>query len=103
MSRGLKVKSGQRLQSITGYEGMDDALLLSCKRSLITVTIGWARCPTAMEMRRYRKILRISYKDRVTNEEARAKIQQAIRQHEDLLTIVKRDANCSGMVLSPVQ
>ena len=56
-----------------------------------------------MEMRRYRKILRISYKDRVTNEEARAKIQQAIRPHEDLLTIVKRDANCSGMVLSPVQ
>ena len=30
-----------------------------------------------MEMRYYRKILRISYKDRVTNEEVRAKIQQA--------------------------
>ena len=44
----------------------------------------------AMEIRRYRKILRISYKDRVTNEEVRAKIQQAIGPHEDLLTIVKR-------------
>ena len=43
-----------------------------------------------MEMRRYRKILRISYKDHVTNEEVRAKIQQAIGPHEDLLTIVKR-------------
>ena len=43
-----------------------------------------------MEIRRYRKILRISYKDRVTNEEVRAKIQQAIGPHEDLLTIVKR-------------
>ena len=43
-----------------------------------------------MEMRCYRKILRISYKDRVTNEEVRAKIQQAIGPHEDLLTIVKR-------------
>ena len=32
----------------------------------------------AIEMRCYRKILRISYKDRVTNEEVRAKIQQAI-------------------------
>ena len=32
----------------------------------------------------------ISYKDHVTNEEVRAKIQQAIRPHEDLLTIVKR-------------
>ena len=43
-----------------------------------------------MEMRCYRKILRISYKDHITNEEARAKIQQAIGPHEDLLTIVKR-------------
>ena len=31
-----------------------------------------------------------SYKDRVTNEEVCAKIQQAIRPHEDPLTIVKR-------------
>ena len=31
-----------------------------------------------------------SYKDHVTNEEVRAKIQQAIGPHEDLLTIVKR-------------
>ena len=37
-----------------------------------------------------RKILRISCKDHVTNEEVRAKIQQAIGPHEDLLTIVKR-------------
>ena len=44
----------------------------------------------AMEMRCYRKILRISYKDHVTNEEVRAKIQQAIGPHEDLLTIVKK-------------
>ena len=41
-------------------------------------------------MRCYRKILHISYKDHVTNEEVRAKIQQAIGPHEDLLTIVKR-------------
>ena len=41
-------------------------------------------------MRRYRKVLRISYKDHVTNEEVRAKIQLAIGPHEDLLTIVKR-------------
>ena len=43
-----------------------------------------------MEMRCYRKILRISYKDHVTNEKVRAKIQQAIGPPEDLLTIVKR-------------
>ena len=44
----------------------------------------------AMEMRCYRKILHISYKDHVTNEKVRAEIQQAIGSHEDLLTIVKR-------------
>ena len=44
----------------------------------------------SMEMRCYRKILRISYKDSVTDEEVRAKVQQAIGLHEDLLTIVKR-------------
>ena len=43
-----------------------------------------------MEMRCYRKILGISYKDHVTNKEVRAKIQQAIGPHEDLLTFVKR-------------
>ena len=42
-----------------------------------------------MEMRYYRKILRISYKDHVINEEVRGKIQQAIGPHEVLLTIVK--------------
>ena len=43
-----------------------------------------------MEMRCYRKTLHISYKDHVTNEEIRAKIQQAIGPYEDLLTTVKR-------------
>ena len=43
-----------------------------------------------MEIRCYLKILHISYKDHVTNEEVRAKIQQAPEPHEDLLTIVKR-------------
>ena len=46
----------------------------------------------AMEMRCYRKILRISNKDHhhATNEEVHAKIQQATGLHKDLLTIVKR-------------
>ena len=42
-----------------------------------------------MEMRCYRKILHISYKDHVINEEVRAKVK-VIGPHEDLLTIVKR-------------
>ena len=43
-----------------------------------------------MEMRCYHKILLMSYKDNVTNEEVRAKIQQAIGPHVDLPTILKR-------------
>ena len=41
-------------------------------------------------MRYYCKILLISHKDLVTNEEVRAKIQQAIGPHKEILTIVKR-------------
>ena len=55
-----------------------------------TLTTELQRRRQAMEMRCYRKILHISYKDPVTNEEVRAKIQQAIGPLEDLLTIVKR-------------
>ena len=55
-----------------------------------TLTAELQRRIQAMEMRCYRKILHISHKDHVTDEEVHAKIQQAIRPHEDLLTIVKR-------------
>ena len=55
-----------------------------------TLTAELKRRIQAMKMRCYRKILRISYKDHVTNEEVRAKIQRAMGPHEDLLTIVKR-------------
>ena len=41
-------------------------------------------------MRCYCKILRIPHKDRFTNGEVCAKIQQAIGPYGDLLTIVKR-------------
>ena len=55
-----------------------------------TLTAQLQRRIKAVEMRCCHKILRISYKDQVTNEEVRAKIQQAIGPHEDLLTIVKK-------------
>ena len=55
-----------------------------------TLTADLLRRIEAMEMRCHRKVLRIPYKGHVTNEEVRAKIQQAVEPHEDLLTIVKR-------------
>ena len=48
-----------------------------------TLTAELERRLQVIEMRCYRKILRISYKDRVANEEVRTKLQQAIRPHED--------------------
>ena len=55
-----------------------------------TLTAELQRRIQTIEIRCYQKILRISYKDHVTNKEVHAKIQQAIGPHEDLLTIVKR-------------
>ena len=62
--------------------------LYACESWALTAELQ--RRIQTMEMRCYRKILRISYKDHVTNKEVCAKIQQAIGPHEDLLTIVKR-------------
>ena len=44
----------------------------------------------ALEMRCYRRLLNISYKDHVSNEEVRNRIQNAIGVHDDLLTMVKK-------------
>ena len=55
-----------------------------------TLTAELQKRIVTLEMRCYRKILNISYKDHVTNEEVRARIQRAIGPHDDLLTIVKK-------------
>ena len=44
----------------------------------------------AFEMRCYRRLLNISYKDHVTNEEVRRKIHTAIAESDELLTLVKK-------------
>ena len=54
-----------------------------------TLTAELQRRMQATGTRWYRKILRISKKDHVTNDEVRAKIQRAVGPHEDL-TIAKR-------------
>ncbi|GFN85738.1 eukaryotic translation initiation factor 3 subunit f [Plakobranchus ocellatus] len=43
-----------------------------------------------MEMRCYRRLLGISYKDHTTNEEVSRRIENAIGPHIDLLTIVRQ-------------
>ena len=44
----------------------------------------------ALEMRCYRRLLNIFYKDHVTNEEVRNRIQNTTGVHDDLLTMVKK-------------
>ena len=90
-----------RLQSVSNDRSIYLSSKIWLRRSLVTSFFlyaceSWTLTPElqrriqAMEIRCYRKIPHISYKDQVTNEEVRAKIQQAIEPHEDLLMIVKR-------------
>ena len=55
-----------------------------------TLTAELEKRTQAFEMRYYRRLLNISYKDHVTNEEVRRKIQAAIGEYDELLTLVKK-------------
>ena len=55
-----------------------------------TLTAELEKRTQAFEMRCYCRLLNISYKDHVTNEEVRRKIQTAIREYDELLTLVKK-------------
>ena len=63
-----------------------------------TLTAELEKRTQAFDMRRYRRLLNISYKDHVTNEVGR-KIQAAIGEYDELLTLVKkRKLRWSGYV-----
>ena len=55
-----------------------------------TLTAELEKRTQAFEMRCYRRLLNISYKDHVTNEEVCRKIQAAIGEYDELLTLVKK-------------
>ena len=61
--------------------------LYACESWTLTAEIK--RRIQALEMKCYRRLLNISYKDHVTNEEVRNRIQNAIGMHDDYLTMVK--------------
>ena len=54
-----------------------------------TLTAELERRIQAMEMRCFRKLLGITYSDRITNEEVQNRIEQAIGPYDDLLTAVR--------------
>ena len=55
-----------------------------------TLTAELEKETRAFEMRCYRRLMNISYKDHVTNKEVRGKIQAAIGEYGELLTLVKK-------------
>ena len=64
------------------------AFLYACESWALTAEIE--RRIQALEMRCYRRLLKISYKGHVTNEEVCNRIQNAIGVHDGLLTMVKK-------------
>ena len=55
-----------------------------------TLTAELEKRTQSFEMRCYRRLLNISYKDHVTDEEIRRKIQAAIGEYDELLILVKK-------------
>ena len=55
-----------------------------------TLTAELEKRTQAFEMRCYRRLLNISYKDHLANEEVRRKIQAAIGEYDELLTLVQK-------------
>ena len=55
-----------------------------------TLTAELEKRMQSFEMRCYCRLLNISYKDHVTNEEVRRKIQTAIGEYDELLILVKK-------------
>ena len=55
-----------------------------------TLTAELKKRMQAFEMRCYRRLLNISYKDHMTNEKVRQKIQAVIGEYDELLTLVKK-------------
>ena len=70
--------------------------LYACESWTLTAEIE--RRVQALEMRCYRRLLNISYKDHVTKEEVRNRIQNAIGVHDDLLMVKKRKLRWYGHI-----
>ena len=63
-------------------------LLYACETWTLTADI--LKKLQATEMRCFRKLLGISYRDHITNDAVRDRIRQAIGPYDDILTTVKK-------------
>ena len=102
LSRTAKTTAAlSRLKTIRRDKNISLASKVKLMRTLILSTFFYAceswtltaeieRRIQALEMRCYRRLLNISYKDHSTNKEVRNRIRSAIGEHDDLLTMVKK-------------
>ena len=84
ISLGSKLKLMQSLM----HSFVISIFLYACEAWTLTAELE--KRMQAFEMRCYQRLLNISYKDHVTNEEVRRKIQAAIGEYDELLTMVKK-------------
>ena len=80
-----KITSKHRIQILRSI--MTSTFLYACETWTLTAELE--RRIQTFEMRCYRKIFGISFRDRITNEYVRNRVSTAIGPHDDLLSIVK--------------
>ena len=79
------ITSKQRIQILLSI--VTSTFLYACETRTLTAELE--RRIQTFEMRCYRKIFGISFRDRITNEDVRNQVRAAIGPHDDLLSIVK--------------
>ena len=80
-----KIASKHRIQILRSI--VTSAFIYACETW--TLTAEMETTDPTFEMRCYRKIFGISFRDRITNEDVRNRVRAAIGPHDDLLSIVK--------------
>ena len=84
--RDKNISLGSKVKLV--YSLVISIFLFACESWTLTAEIE--KRTQAFEIRCYRRLLNISYKDHVTNEEVRRKIQAATGECDELLTLVKK-------------
>ena len=90
----LKIIWRDKNTSLASKVELKRTLILSnflCACEIWTLTAEFDRRIQSLEMRCYRRLLNISYKDVLTNEEVRSRIQSATGVHGDFLSMVKTE------------
>ena len=80
-----KITSKHRIQILRSI--VTSTFLYACETWTLTAELE--RRIQTFEMRCYRKIFGISFRDRITNEDIRNRVRAAVGPHDDLLSIVK--------------